>query len=106
MKMNKNSRINIFYGIYFTISVLIVLGVLKGFLSFGLGLGDIGMLIVLVFSLFVLGVGVYFKKGVRKKFPQWDVLVILCMTLFLIYFLLSLSFWRGSENPWDGVVVF
>lgn len=69
-----------------------------GKLSFGLGLGDIGIIVVNIVVVILGGLGVYY----RLKLGSWNILIALFFMATLIYLLLSLTFLRGIENPWDG----
>jgi hypothetical protein len=84
--------------LYLFFFILILAGVLMGKLSFGLGLGDIGIIVVNIVVVILGGLGVYY----RLKLGSWNILIALFFMAILIYLLLSLTFLRGVENPWDG----
>lgn len=98
----KGKILNIIYLIYSVFYLLIILGVLTGKLSFGLGLGDLGILMALIIIVLIIGVLVGVKKRGQKIVIRWNFFVLAIMILTLIYFLLSLTLWRGAEIPWDG----
>ena len=95
----------IIYILYILVSALISLGVLKGVLSFGLGLGDLGMLGALLFSLIIVSFGFYFRGFIGSKINFWNSLIVLFMITSLIYFALSITVCRGNENPWNGSLI-
>lgn len=88
-----------FYAYLFFL-LLILIGVLAGKLSFGLGLGDIGMIIVSLVLAVLGGLVVYH----RLKLGYWNIFIALFFIGILIYLFLSLTFLRGAENPWNGNV--
>lgn len=92
----------IIYVLYILVCILIYLGVFKGVLSFGLGLGDLGMLGAFLFCLIIVSLGIYFRGAIASKINFWNGLIVFFMIASLIYFILSLTFWRGNENPWNG----
>lgn len=94
--------LNIIYLGYSVISLLILLGVLMGKLSFGLGLGDLGMLIISLVILILIGSFVFFKRRFTEKIKSWNWIISVVILLIVIYLILSLSLWRGVEYPWNG----
>lgn len=84
------------------ICTLITVGVLLGKLSFGLGLGDLGMLTAIILFLIVSGVLVFLKSKFSKKLKKWNLIIGILMIIGVIYFLLSITLWRGAEIPWNG----
>lgn len=77
------------------IFILLILGVVFGKLSFGVGIGDVFYVVVglLVVSL----LGILFFSFPRKR--KW---ILLFMFACLLYYVLVLTVLRGAEFPWDG----
>ncbi len=93
------------YLVYFLFFILMLMGVLFGRLSFGLGLGDIGLLLVSFVLLILGGIGVYYRLKIgHYLFGYWNIFVGLLYLGILIYLILSLTVLRGVENPWNGSV--
>ena len=86
------------YLLYLVLTILIVSFVIKGRLTFGVGLGDLFYLVLIIISdIFIIGY--YF---IRHKKPKWEKYIIIIFTLFLFFMLLNLTIWRGLEYPWNG----
>lgn len=94
--------LNWLYSFSIVICTLIASGVLLEKLSFGLGLGDLGMLIAILLFLIVSGVLVFLKSKFSKKIKKWNLIIGVLMIIGIVYFLLSITIWRGAEIPWDG----
>lgn len=90
------------YQVFLFYSLLITIGVFIGKLSFGQGLGDLGMLFILflVASLLVLIIGYTKRKTTNDS--QEKLIVWLFIFLVSIFFTLHLTIWRGVELPLDG----
>jgi hypothetical protein len=88
--------------LYFLFCIIVSVGILKGILTFGLGLGDLVMLGALLFCLIITIFGIYYKRYFVTKLKYWNNLIIVFEVLSMLYFLLSMSVWRGSEYPWNG----
>lgn len=84
------------------ISFILVVGVFKTEMTFGLGLGDLGMLFVLVLINLVVILINYLKKKIKIDIKYFNVLNICIIIATIIYFSLVLTIWRGSERPWNG----
>lgn len=91
-----------FYIGYLFYSLIIILGLLCDKLSFGLGLGDLGMIIIFAGLLIFISAYVIWRVYLKKEVSYWDFVVIGIMLTILIYFTLSLTIWRGVEKPWNG----
>ena len=88
--------------VFKVITVLIIAGNLLGFLSFGYGLGDLGMLLYLFGWAILLRLLVYLRKYIETGALYYNLLLTTIMAGILSYFILSLTIWRGAENRWDG----
>ena len=75
-----------------------LVGNLLGFLSFGYGLGDLGMLLYLFGWAILLRLLVYLRKYIETGAPYYNLLLTTIMAGILSYFILSLTIWRGAEN--------
>lgn len=82
--------------------ILIIAGNIMGFLSFGYGLGDLGMLLYLFGWAILLRLLVYLRKYIEAGAQYYNILLTVIMAAILSYFILSLTIWRGAENRWDG----
>jgi len=98
--MKNLSKLIVLLGVLYSILVIIL-----GFnskVSFGNGLGDLGMILSLILvNLIVLGFFYISKKC--KKFQV--VARLACITLviwMIVYYSLCLSLWRGPEQVWNG----
>jgi hypothetical protein len=82
--------------------LLVTIGVFNSCLTFGHGLGDLGMLLILIFLNSIV-ISTYL---ILKRKPNWlkGLTVFNSVTVFLsiIYFTLSLTILRGAELPWNG----
>lgn len=97
MKLNQTILIiSLLYLLFVTI------GVFNSCLTFGLGLGDLGMIMVLIF----LNLTIVVAYFIAKRKPTWikglTVFKVTTVTLSIIYFTLILTIWRGIEQPWNG----
>jgi hypothetical protein len=97
-------NLNYIYGCYVLVSILSIIGVFSGKLSFGLGLGDLGIIIITIIVLILGGFLVYFKTNISTFISQWNLIASILLLLFIIYLVLSLTVLRGVENPWKGNV--
>lgn len=79
--------------------ILIIIGIIFDKLSFGLGLGDIGMLIILFVVLFI---PLLFFKLFLGKSICYDAIYLIIILMINMYLLLHLTFLRGDEQLWDG----
>ncbi len=83
-------------------SLLVVWAILNTEMTFGLGLGDLGMLLMLLpLNIIVLLVNFLSKKFQKLRY-YLNSLNVLIIKLSIIYYLLSLTIWRGVERPWRG----
>jgi hypothetical protein len=88
--------------LYFLFCIIVSVGILKGILTFGLGLGDLVMLGALLFCLIITILGISYRWYFVSKLKYWNNLIMVFEVLSILYFLLSMSLWRGSEYPWNG----
>ena len=100
----KNQPINILYWTYLALNLLLFQLVLAGNMTFGHGLGDLFMLLAMGLLLLVIGLAVCLKSKVQKYIPFWNLLIGLAIIMSLVYFLLSLTIWRGPEMGWNGKI--
>ncbi len=96
----KNKLLNYIIVIYSLFCVFTIIGVLLGVFTFGLGLGDIGMLLIQVLSIMVILVINFTKSKFGINSQLTNKIMIFTMFILMIYFLLHLTIFRGSENPW------
>lgn len=82
------------------LGLFMVLGVFQGRLTFGNGLGD--LYLVMVLALIVLAHGILGLVLHVKGRAHHLVGLSLVFLLPYAYFALKASLWRGSEMPWDG----
>ena len=101
-KIQKVKILTLLYVIYFLTGLMTIIGVFTEYLSFGHGLGDLGMLIISLAVSIASGFMLYFRKTFVKNNVSLDLLVLIIISLVVFYLLLSLSIWRGSELPWNG----
>lgn len=88
-----------------TIILMIGAGVMQGGLTFGHGLGDLGMIIIIPLISIAWGIVVYVKSPYEeRKAKTVRVLLLIGLLLTLLYFILYISILRGGENPWDGSI--
>ena len=84
--------------LYFIFSLFVIFLTLKGKLTFGAGLGDLAYLAaILCTNIFYFAL--YFAKEIRKRY---FIVIMVSIVLFMSYFIVSLTFLRGSEHLWDG----
>ncbi|MEZ4949248.1 MAG: hypothetical protein R2769_00260 [Saprospiraceae bacterium] len=87
-------------------SVLVLVGVLLGNLSFGYGLGDIYLLVgVLIIIVIILLGRFFYKKISERKKSSYSIFFSVLIMFFMVYSFLRLTIYRGSENPWNGNVL-
>lgn len=88
----------------FLFTLLVTAGVLNHNLSFGYGLGDLGMalsLIIFNFLSFIL----YFLGNKFRMVDHFLFGVNLFFTLSaVVYYSLCLTVYRGAEYPWNGSI--
>lgn len=99
------TKANLRFTYVLTFIILLVEGlmVVNGSLSFGLGLGDLAMLFMMIIMLVVFGLLVFIKsKSKESDVKSVRVVIFVGMLLTLLYFVLHVSILRGSENPWNG----
>lgn len=84
--------------------VLIVSLCLSGKITFGHGLGDLYYLAGLVLlTLLFLTIFLRIRKKVVEN-PMMTYASLFCIVLIIVIFSLKLTFFRGSEYPWNGAV--
>jgi len=88
--------------------IVIPLLVLGGGITFGHGLGDLGMLII--FCVVLIGIIILYvwpyktKKEIIRKFGTW---IFFAFNLFIVFYLTaSFTIWRGGEYSWNGDIFF
>ena len=84
-------------------SILLVFGIVSEVISFGSGLGDIGMLLISMLFAVVFLILYFFKSKISNF--TWNI-ITLCIYSLILYFVLQFSLFRGPENSWDGKVFF
>lgn len=82
--------------------LLVTIGVFSSCLTFGHGLGDIGMIIILTFiNLITLSIFLVVKR--QKKWNiKYMIMNLLIVATSIVYFTISLTTGRGTEYLWDG----
>lgn len=85
---------------YSLILILITLNLLSlfGYVTFGMGLGDLGYFIVFIAFIICSILLLIFTKC--KK--EINILVSIFMVLAIGFFLIKTTVGRGSEYPWNG----
>lgn len=98
---------NSFMILYFIFLILITIGNWNGYIRFGLGLGDLIYLVLIVF-IFFISLIVYIRSLKRGSniFTLGDKTFIVFCILFSIFLLLKITVFRGDESLWDGKVFF
>jgi len=82
--------------------VLVTIGVFNSCLTFGHGLGDLGMILILaLLNLTLVAVYIIAKRN-SNLIKILTVFNGLTAVLAIVYFTLSLTIWRGVELPWNG----
>lgn len=83
-------------------SILVVILVMIGKLSFGHGLGDLYYIIELVIFLCFIILLNSIKHKINYSFFKYFILLL--SVIIILYFSLKLTIYRGVEKPWDGNV--
>ena len=92
-----------FYYSALTTAILILVGILKGFISFGYGLGDIYPLILIIFSGIFIIIGKLLLSKIKSTSRRlYSIVSVVLYSLFMIISILGLTLLRGPENPWNG----
>ena len=88
------------YIIVFIVLLVEGLMVVNGSLSFGLGLGDLAMLFMLIIMLAVFALLVYIKSPFKEpKVKSVRGVIFVGMLLTLLYFVLQLDIFFGGPHP-------
>lgn len=82
--------------------LLVIIGVFKSCLTFGHGLGDLGMIMILILLNLSIVVAFVIAKRKPNRIKILTVFNGLTAALSIVYFTLSLTLWRGVELPWNG----
>lgn len=89
--------------IFVIYSALVVVGDVFSIVSFGNGLGDLFMVMLLVLAIIVVLLARLFYKWIGDYDKRgYEIFFSVNMVLFMLYILLRLSIWRGPEMRWDG----
>lgn len=100
---------HIFINILFVLNALIIIGSWTGKIRFGLGMGDLVYVgIMVLFSLIVLVYYIYniLSKGLKYKLSISNVTVLTLYLCFLFFIILQMTWFRGAESKWDGKIFF
>ncbi len=86
----------------YTILMIFFILITNGYVTFGHGLGDVTLWLMLIVFLLLLAGYVFFSIKKEKSFKGifWISFFALCI------FLLKISFLRGAEMPWNGQLFF
>ena len=96
-------KIAIPFTVFFSVMVL---GILTGFLTFGNGLGDLYYLISIIFILIINSYLLLTKKNGEQRSNFFKINYLVSVLIILIFFLLRLTYFRGSEYPWNGSLLY
>ena len=79
-----------------------------GKVKFGLGLGDIVYLIIIV--AIIVGVAIFYFRSLRlydeNIVSSHDIYLILVCAFIVVFICLKLTVLRGPAAPWDGTIFF
>ena len=95
--------------LWFILNVLIALGNWTGKIRFGLGMGD--LIYMCIIGLAILIVAIYYYRDLRisdniEVLSKSNLLMMGFCLIFLIFIILKITYWRGSESRWDGRIFF
>lgn len=86
--------------------IVIILGILKGFITFGFGLGDLyylgSLILILILNIYLL----FTKKKGEQRSDVFKNSYIIFLFLLMFFLLLRLTYFRGSEYPWNGHLLY
>ena len=101
MKIN---TIGYFHSVGNAVVLLILILNFKGTVTFGMGQGDIFMVIRITITAFALNV-LYFIFG-KKNLPKLQLITAILLWLVIGYVFMRLTIWRDPVLPWNGKVFF
>jgi hypothetical protein len=106
--MQKNSAIKFISWTFVIYQFMIMLLSLNGSITFGDGLGDLGMLLVYFIILIILSVFISIAGKIKNIKRQKIIRYFILGFCFISALTMTLYFtiWRGPEHPWDGKVFF
>lgn len=91
------------FWIFIVWSILLILLVIEGILSFGHGLGDLYYLLLLL--LFTIITAITIHKLITTEnaatIKNRNLIIVLVTTIISLT-ILKLTIWRGPELPWNG----
>lgn len=85
-------------------AAVIILSI-PGKITFGNGLGDLQMLMIVVAFWFLATVFTFAIARDRQSKPL-SVTFTVAVLLFIAFISLRLTLWRGPAYPWDGQIIF
>lgn len=83
-----DKTLNIVTIVYILFIVCVIVGVFADLFTFGLGLGDLGMLGVLSTISILICVTVYFKKNISNFIRIWNWMAFIIIALIVFYTIL------------------
>ena len=94
--------VEILFGVYFLLAIVILVLLLKSRMTFGYGLGDVFFIILFAILVLILTLltAVFIAKDRNTNWLHYIWVICLLVTC------LQLTIFRGLELPWNGKIFF
>jgi len=96
-------KILLFFNVLF---LSIGLGIFLGFLTFGYGLGDLYYLCSIILIMIINAYLCFTKKYGKQRSNFFKINYVIFVFIIIVFFVLRLTYFRGTEYPWNGCLLY